>query len=131
VSQLDINERDGKLAQVENIVFRETNSLALTFQETDKYDLIWVDGDHTYPVVSIDIANALRLLRPGGILGFDDIYQTAQVNYEWVGHESYETLTQFKNAGLADFSLILKKLFPEKNYDKKSRKYIAVATRVR
>jgi predicted O-methyltransferase YrrM len=131
VESSEINQRDIKLSKFSNIRFREMNSLSLTFQETDKYDLIWVDGDHTYPVVSIDIANALRLLNAGGMLGFDDIYETPQTNYEWVGQESYETLVQFKNAGLVDFKLILKKLFREKNYDKKSQKFIALATRTR
>ncbi|NBO97838.1 MAG: class I SAM-dependent methyltransferase [Actinobacteria bacterium] len=129
VSRSEVEERDAKLQKFSNIRFREMNSLALTFQEADKYDLIWVDGDHTYPVVSVDIANALRLLNIGGILGFDDIYETPQVNYQWVGQESYETLVQFNNAGLVDFKLILKKLFREKNYDKKSQKFIAIATR--
>ena len=129
VSCFKVEERDAKLSKFSSIRFRETNSLALTFQETDKYDLIWVDGDHTYPVVSIDIANALRLLNVAGILGFDDIYEMPQANYQWVGQESFETLVQFKNAGLVDFKLILKKLFREKNHDKKSQKFIAVATR--
>jgi hypothetical protein len=131
VSSSDVQQRDAKLREFSSISFRETNSLALTFQESDKYDLIWVDGDHTYPVVSIDIANALRLLNIGGMLGFDDIYETPQTNYQWVGQESYETLVQFKNAGLIDFKLILKKLFREKNYNKKSQKFIAIATRVK
>jgi predicted O-methyltransferase YrrM len=127
----EVDQRDQKLAKFRNIRFREVNSLSLTFQETDKYDLIWVDGDHTYPVVSIDIANALRLLNTGGMLGFDDIYQTTQIDYEWVGQESFETLVQFKNAGLVDFKLILKKLFREKNFDRKSQKFIALATRIK
>lgn len=130
VSGSEVQERDAKLSKFSNIHFRETNSLSLTFQETKKYDFIWVDGDHTYPVVSIDIANALRLLNVGGILGFDDIYETPQTNYQWVGQESYETLVQFENAELVDFNLILKKLFAEKNYNKKSQKFIAVATRL-
>ena len=130
VSSSEVEERDVKLSKFSNVRFWETNSLALTFCETDKYDLIWVDGDHTYPVVGIDIANALRLLNVGGMLCSDDIYVTPQTNYQWVGQESHETLVQFKNAGLVDFKLILKKLFREKNYNKKSQKFIAIATRI-
>ena len=126
----EVNSRDEKLRRFTNINFREMNSLGLTFQQDQNYDLIWVDGDHTYPVVAIDIANALRLLKVGGLLGFDDIYVTPQENYEWVGQESFETLTQFQNAGLIKFELILKKLFPEKNYSKKAQKFIAVARRL-
>ena len=125
----DISLRDNKLSKFKNIKFREMNSLGLTFQEDQKYDIIWIDGDHTYPVVAVDIANALRLLKVGGVLGFDDIYVTRQENYEWVGQESFETLTQFQNAGLIKFELILKKLFPEKNYSKKAQKFVAVARR--
>jgi len=130
-NEKDLKERDAKLAKFQNIVFREENSLALTFQMKGEYDLIWVDGDHTYPVVSIDIANALRLLKVGGTLGFDDIYLSRQTDYKWVGNESFDTLTQFKNAGLINFDLILKKLFREKNYDRQAQKFIAVATRAR
>ena len=128
--QNEVDKRNSKISDFSNISFQEANSLALTFQESEKYDLIWVDGDHTYPIVGIDIANSLRLLRHGGILGLDDIYTTPQKNYQWVGQESYETLVAFRNAGLIEFDLILKKLFPEKNYDKKSQKFIAVAKRL-
>jgi len=130
VTNSDIAARDKKLDLHENIRFREANSISLTFQESKKYDLIWVDGDHTYPIVSIDIANALRLLNANGVLGLDDIYVTPQVNYEWVGQESFETLDCFKKSGLVDLKFVLKKLFPEKNFDKKSQKFIAVARRV-
>ena len=125
----DISLRDNKLSKFKNIKFREMNSLGLTFQEDQKYDIIWVDGDHTYPVVAVDIANALRLLKVGGVLGFDDIYVTRQENNGWGGQESFEMLTQFQNAGLIKFELILKKLFPKQNLSKKDQKFIAVARR--
>ena len=32
------------------------------------YDLIWIDGAHGYPVVCIDIINAItKLIRDGGL----------------------------------------------------------------
>jgi predicted O-methyltransferase YrrM len=129
VSKTDLEERDARLSSFSNIEFRELNSLALTFQESKKYDLIWVDGDHTYPVVSVDIANALRLLEIGGILVADDIYEVTQKRRESGNQESHETLVQFKKAGFIDFNLVLKRLFPEPYYNKRSQKFIAVATR--
>ena len=130
VSKTDLEERDARLSRFANIKFRELNSLALTFQESEKYDLIWVDGDHTYPVVSIDLANALRLLEVGGTLASDDIYVTSQRKRSSGNQESYETLVQFQKAGLIHFDLVLKRLFPEPDYNKRSQKFIAVARRL-
>ena len=130
VSNSEVEDRDAKLGKHLNIKFRELNSLALTFEENKKYDLIWVDGDHTYPVVSVDIANALRLLEVGGILASDDIYVTSQRKRSSGNQESYETLVQFQKAGLVHFDLVLKRLFPEPDYNKRSQKYIAVARRL-
>ena len=125
----EIEIRDAKLGRHSNIKFRELNSLSLTFQDSEKYDLIWVDGDHTYPVVSIDIANALRLLEVGGILTADDIYATSQRRRSSGDQESHETLIQFQNTGLIEFNLVLKRLFPEPHYNIRSQKLIAYVTR--
>lgn len=38
----------------------------------DFYDLIYIDGDHTYEAVARDAENAWQLLAPGGIIVFDD-----------------------------------------------------------
>lgn len=36
------------------------------------FDFIFIDGDHRYESVKADIENALRLLKPGGVLAFHD-----------------------------------------------------------
>lgn len=38
----------------------------------ETFDVITVDGDHTYHVAYADVKNAYPLLRPGGILVWDD-----------------------------------------------------------
>jgi predicted O-methyltransferase YrrM len=38
----------------------------------NKVDLVYVDGAHTYQFVKSDIENALKMLRPGGSIVFDD-----------------------------------------------------------
>lgn len=43
------------------------------FGNRGRYDLIFVDGDHTYDGVSRDFAAYSPLLRPGGIIAFHDI----------------------------------------------------------
>lgn len=38
-----------------------------------KYDLVVIDGDHRAPGVLEDAKHALRILKPGGIMVFDDV----------------------------------------------------------
>lgn len=45
-----------------------------TLKEAD-YDFIYIDGNHTAAYVSLDAENAWPLLKPGGIMAFDD--------YQW------------------------------------------------
>ena len=44
-----INDRNNLLRKSENITFKELNSVKLTFYDR-KFDLIWIDGAHGYPV---------------------------------------------------------------------------------
>ena len=44
------------------------------FKEKD-FDFIYIDGDHSPEAVAIDAAGAWNILKPGGIISFDD--------YEW------------------------------------------------
>jgi predicted O-methyltransferase YrrM len=43
----------------------------------EKYDFIYIDGDHTAYGVIKDAVNAFEVLKPGGIIAFDD--------YQWNG----------------------------------------------
>ncbi len=65
-------KREKLLNSCENIIFKRENSINLTFLK-ERYDFIWIDGAHGYPVVPIDIANALRLSSPNGIVAIDDV----------------------------------------------------------
>lgn len=38
----------------------------------NKYDLVWIDGDHTAQVVEHDVTWALKLLKPGGHIACHD-----------------------------------------------------------
>jgi predicted O-methyltransferase YrrM len=61
-------------------------------KSTEKYDFIYIDGDHTATQVTIDALNALRWVKQGGIIAFDD--------YTWsVGlGEFYEPALGIKTA---------------------------------
>ena len=53
--------RNDKFGGLRNVTFTEMNSVQLT-NHSQTYDLVFVDGDHTFPVVAIDAMNALRLV---------------------------------------------------------------------
>lgn len=55
--------------------------------DTDKYDFIYVDGDHAAASALKDGINAIKRIKPGGILAFDD--------YLWRSHKgpTYEPHT--------------------------------------
>ena len=49
--------------------------LSLTIDNPATFDLIWVDGSHMDPVVSVDIANAIRLISKNGHIIVDDVFK--------------------------------------------------------
>ena len=123
-------DRNNRLACRHNIEFVPMNSVRLSIVKNKKYDFIWVDGAHNYPVVAIDIANCLRLLKNDGFLGIDDVYTTGKNKNIYQSIAAYETLNIFKKEGLIEMYFILKRL--KKPYARnKLRKYIVVAKKSR
>ena len=69
---------------------------------TSQYDLIYIDGAHTYDAALLDGQNAMRHIKPDGVIIFDDVEVpgVAQAADEWRGefdeqHELfYETPRQ-------------------------------------
>lgn len=51
-----------------------------TLTAEQKFDMIFIDGDHRYEGVQKDYTNALQLIRPGGIIGFHDIVPVKGTN---------------------------------------------------
>ena len=68
-----IKDRNIILSKNKNINFSPLNSLRL-LNYKKKYDLIWIDGAHGYPVVCIDIINSLHVLKENGLILCDDVY---------------------------------------------------------
>ena len=62
-----IKKRDHLLSKSENIKFLQINSLGLA-NFKDSFDLIWIDGAHGYPVVSMDVINSYRLCNQNGFV---------------------------------------------------------------
>ena len=66
-------------SRVRKIKGRSARELDRLVEAEERFDLIYIDGDHTRDAVLIDSLLAWKLLRPGGVLIWDD--------YQWMrGH---------------------------------------------
>ncbi len=121
-----IDTRNNILKKNTSINFSQRNSVSLT-AEKKKYDLIWIDGAHGYPVVTIDIINSLKLINSHGVILCDDVWIDKPLVQDEMYNSlaSYETLQQLKTNNLINFSLFYKRLDMKNNSYKYKRKYIA------
>ena len=110
-----VENRNKNLAN-KRIKFLEANSIALANSE-EKFDLIWIDGAHGYPVVSMDIINSYRLCSENGYVLVDDVWRNVDYSDKFyksiAAHESLMTLKSSKL--INDFYLIPKRLGEEFN----------------
>ena len=123
-----IKQRDELLSSSGNIEFKQINSLELTFSNS-QYDLIWVDGAHGYPVVTVDIINSLRLVSEGGFVVCDDVFKQLNKSDDMYSSiASFETIQALSDAKLINYSLILKRTVKPWAHPR-LRKYIAILTK--
>lgn len=66
-----------------------------TLPKNQAYDLIYIDGDHSYKGAKADAENAYPLLKQGGILIFDD-YDNAEFGVKRAVDEFLESVTGFE-----------------------------------
>ena len=128
-SQL-ILKRNENLKLLSNVEFLEKNSLMLMNTATS-FDLIWIDGDHSYPVAAIDIANAVRMLNPDGVGICDDVYLVAREGQmDGRSKASIETLKSLNNAGLIAYKLVRKRIGGYFNFPAFNKKYLGIIKKV-
>ena len=126
-----IQERNIILSKNKNINFSPLNSLKL-LNYKKKYDLIWIDGAHGYPVVCIDIINSLHILKENGLILCDDVHlKLNQSNSDamYSSIATYETLNELKKQDLINFRLIYKRLSAEHNCIENTRKFVAIVSK--
>ena len=127
-----IQDKNIILSKNKNINFFPLNSLKL-LNHKKKYDLIWIDGAHGYPMVCIDIINSLNILKENGLILCDDVHLNLnQINSDKMYRSiaSYETLNELKKQNLINFRLVYKRLNPKSNCIESTRKFIAIASKV-
>ena len=119
-----IKTRDQNIAKGKNIKFRELNSLGLSEWEK-KFDLIWIDGAHGYPVVAMDVINSWRLANKGAFVLIDDIWKSVgSSDSMYKSIAGFEALNALVDAGLiSKYSLIHKRLGGVYNYPGR-KKYV-------
>ena len=126
-----IQDRNIILSKNKNINFYPLNSLKL-LNYKKKYDLIWIDGAHGYPVVCIDIINSLHILKENGLILCDDVYlKLNQSNSDAIysSFATYEILNELKKQDLINFRLVYKRLSVEHNCIENTRKFIAIVSK--
>lgn len=64
--------------KVQYVVGNSVNVLELV--KGQKFDFIYIDGDHHYDQAKLDYENSLKLLNPGGLIGFHDISPITRLN---------------------------------------------------
>jgi len=127
-----IQDRNFILSKNKNINFFPLNSLKL-LNYKKKYDLIWIDGAHGYPVVCIDIINSLHILKENGLILCDDVHlklnqSNSDIMYRSVA--TYETLSELKKQDLIDFKLAYKRLGAKYNCIENTRKFVAIVSKI-
>ena len=126
-----IQYRDIILSKNKNINFNTLNSLKL-LNYKKKYDLIWIDGAHGYPVVCIDIINSLHILKENGLILCDDVRLKINQSISDKMYNSiatYETLNELKKQSLINFELVFKRLSAAHNCIENRRKFIAIVSK--
>jgi len=105
----------------ENISFIEMNSTKLNqyFKQT-KFNLIWIDGDHLNPQVTIDIINCLNLIDIESIICVDDVIMDNEFKKnKYVSNESYQTLQLLEKNKLIESYYLIKRITKNNAINKK------------
>ncbi len=126
-----VKSRNDLISKNKSIKFLEQNSINLINQDK-KYDLIWIDGAHGYPIVCIDIINCLKLINDNGRILIDDIFPSKIKSDEMYDSVAgYETLEELKKAEIINYTLIYKRLDSKNNCETKNRKFVAIVQKKR
>ncbi len=112
-----------------NINFIELNSIQIFryFKEM-KFDIVWIDGDHHNPQVTIDIINALNLVGDAGVICVDDVVMDDEYERtEYVSNESYQTLKSLEINGLINNYFLVKRI---RSSNARCQKYISLSMKI-
>jgi predicted O-methyltransferase YrrM len=75
IEELFWQNMEGAGINLDRLTVWKKNSVEWLPKLHPDHDIVFIDGDHRYSVVSQDIRNGMALVRPGGILCGDDLDQ--------------------------------------------------------
>ncbi len=121
-----IKKRDLNISKSNKINFRKMNSINLINDDQKKYDLIWIDGFHGNPTVTIDIINSIKLIKDDGFIICDDVYLYGDSYNPYVSNATFKTLEELKKNKIIKYDLFLKRIDKNSNIFPKEKKFIAI-----
>jgi predicted O-methyltransferase YrrM len=109
-----------------NINFIELNSIYIKkYFCKKKFDLVWIDGDHLNPQVTIDIINSLDLLNKNGIICTDDVIVNIKFKKDkYVSNEGFFTLKHLEDNEILKNYYLIKRISKSNAINKK---YISIS----
>jgi len=102
----DTRRRNLKKSNI-NVYKMNSSKILNKFPDT-KFDIIWIDGDHFNPQVTIDIINSIQLAHKETIICVDDVCKE-NFNTQNSSNESYLTLKNLENNGIIENVFINKR----------------------
>lgn len=107
-----------------NITFLPSDSISLIEKfEKNFFDMIFVDGDHLNPQVTIDIFTSTLLLKKEGVLVCDDIiFENYKKNY--ASNEAYLALQMLEKKNLLTNFFLVKRI---RTYNAVLKKHVSIS----
>ena len=94
VVTVDVNKEAGEFCKgMSNVKQVTDNSITMDWDKLGKFDLIFIDGNHSYVGVKADTENAIRVLKEGGIIVWHDYIMRFGMELEEHGHIRWEVLS--------------------------------------
>ncbi len=105
-----LESRTRNVLGCKNVTLREASSVTLLGLD-EEFDLIWLDGAHGFPVVTLDIANSFRMISNSGLVLCDDVYKhfrRSDAIYE--SDATHQTLSELESAELIQVDYLMKRV---------------------
>ena len=116
-------KRDNNISN-NNITFLPSDSISLIEKfEKNFFDMIFVDGDHLNPQVTIDIFTSTLLLKKEGVLVCDDIiFENYKKNY--ASNEAYLAVQMLEKKNLLTNFFLVKRI---RTYNAVLKKHVSIS----
>ena len=88
------------------------------------FDLVWIDGDHLNPQVTIDIFQSIIITKKNAIICVDDVIKDEYIS-KYGSNESNQTIETLSNSNIIEVNYLIKRI----NNNSKKKKYIAFFTK--